>query len=164
VGNEICGDYIKSLNFKTEIIKKCIRIIGPRINTWDSAKVGISAPPIKTKYGWLLLYHGISKSHNIYRVGAVLLDLKDPSSIIARTADPIFEPQEQYEKLGIINNVVFPCGMAVIKPARLGGDGLLYIYYGGADTVVGVATIELSIVLKALTRDLKPVRPGGKKK
>jgi predicted GH43/DUF377 family glycosyl hydrolase len=148
VGNEICGDYLKSLNFKKETVKKCIRIIGPRINSWDSSKVGIAAPPIKTKKGWLLLYHGVSKNHNTYRVGAVLLDLKDPVNVLARTTDPIFEPRELYEKVGVVNNVVFPCGM-VEK------DGVLYIYYGGADTVVGVATMELDVVLKALTRDIK---------
>ncbi len=148
VGNEMCGDYLQSLSFKTEMVKKCIRIIGPRINTWDSEKVGISAPPLKTKYGWLLLYHGISKSHHTYRIGALLLDLKDPTTVISRTSDPIFEPEEKYEKEGIVNNVVFPCGM-VEK------SGLLYIYYGGADSVVGVATIELNILLKALTRDVK---------
>jgi len=147
VGDEMCGDYLKSLNFETGIIKKCIRIIGPRINTWDGLKVGISAPPIKTKYGWLLLYHGISRNHHTYRIGAVLLDLNDPTTIISRTSDPIFEPEESYEKVGIVNNVVFPCGM-VEK------DGLIYIYYGGADTVVGVATMELNILLLALTRDI----------
>ncbi len=148
VGDELCGDYLKSLNFKTEAVKKCIRIIGPRINMWDSWKVGISAPPIKTKNGWLLLYHGVSKSHTTYRIGAVLLDLNDPAIVLARTTDPIFEQEEEYEKKGIVNNVVFPCGMVLQK-------GLIYIYYGGADTVVGVATMELKIVLKALTRDLK---------
>lgn len=147
VGDEICGDYLKSLNFKTETIKKCIRIIGPRTNTWDSLRVGICAPPIKTEHGWLLLYHGISKNSHTYRIGAVLLDLNDPAIVLARTADPIFEPEEPYEKIGIVNNVVFPCGM-VEK------NGLLYIYYGGADTVVGVATIELNILLRALTRDI----------
>ncbi len=145
VGHEICGDYFKSLDFKKEQVNKCIRIIGPRTNTWDSAKVGISAPPIKTKDGWLLLYHGISKSHNTYRVGAILLDINDPAIVLSRTTDPIFEPQEIYEKEGIVNNVVFPCGMTV-------QDGLIFIYYGGADKVVGVATIELDIVLKAMTR------------
>ncbi|MFZ1019439.1 MAG: hypothetical protein WAN61_00400 [Minisyncoccia bacterium] len=153
VGSEMCGDYIKSLNFKTDIVKKCIRVIGPRLNSWDSEKVGISAPPLKTKYGWLLLYHGISKNHHTYRVGALLLDLKDPTTVISRTSDPIFEPQEIYEKVGIVNNVVFPCGMAENK-------GLLYIYYGGADTVVGVATIELKILLRALTRDIKNKKSG----
>ena len=147
VDDEICGDYLKSLNFEKETVKKCIRIIGPRINSWDSAKVGITAPPIKTKSGWLLIYHGVSKSHNTYRVGAVLLDLNDPAIVLARTTDPIFEPEELYEKVGVVNNVVFPCGLAL-------QDGLLYIYYGGADTVVGVATMELDIILKALTRDI----------
>ena len=151
VGEEICGDYVKSLNFKTEFVKKCIRILGPRINTWDSLKVGICAPPLKTKYGWLLLYHGVSKNHNTYRIGAALLDANDPAIILARTSDPIFEPEEPYETTGIVNNVVFPCGM-VLK------DGLLYIYYGAADTVTGVATMELDILLRALTRDVKPVR------
>jgi len=150
VGDEICGDYIKSLNFKKETINKCIRIIGPRKNMWDSLKVGISAPPIKTKHGWLLLYHGISKNHHTYRIGFVLLDLNDPAIVLARTTDPVFEPEEQYERVGLVNNVVFPCGM-VEK------DGLLYIYYGGADTVVGVATMELDIIIRALTRNIKKV-------
>ncbi len=148
VGNEICGDYFKTLNFKKERVKKCIRIIGPRINTWDSDKVGISAPPIKTKAGWLLLYHGVSKAHHTYRLGAVLLDLKDPALVIARTTDSIFEPDELYEKVGVVNNVVFPCGLTEHQ-------GMLYIYYGGADTVVGVATMKLSIILKALTRNIR---------
>jgi predicted GH43/DUF377 family glycosyl hydrolase len=148
VGNEMCGDYLRSLDFKNNTIKKCIRIIGPRINSWDSLKVGISAPPIKTKHGWLLLYHGVSKSHSTYRVGFVLLDLKDPTIVISRSSDAIFEPQEEYEKFGIVNNVIFPCGM-ILK------GGLLYIYYGGADKVTAVATMKLSIVLGALVRGSK---------
>ncbi|MFA6256738.1 MAG: hypothetical protein WCT29_00295 [Candidatus Paceibacterota bacterium] len=147
VGGEICGDYLESLDFHHETVDKCIRIFGPRLNAWDSSKVGISAPPMKTKHGWLLLYHGISKNHNTYRVGAALLSLKDPSIVLARTTDPIFEPEEQYEKEGIIRNVVFPCGM-VEK------NKLLYVYYGGADKVVGVATIHLDTLLKTLSRDL----------
>lgn len=148
VGNEICGDYLRSLDFNNNTIKKCIRIIGPRVNAWDSLKVGISAPPIKTKYGWILLYHGVSKSHNTYRIGVVLLSLKDPTIVLARSADAIFEPEKEYEKIGIVNNVVFPCGM-ILK------DNLLYIYYGGADKVVGVATMKLSIMLEALVRGSK---------
>jgi predicted GH43/DUF377 family glycosyl hydrolase len=148
VGNEICGDYVKSLDFNADGIKKCIRILGPRVNSWDDSKVGISAPPIKTKYGWLLLYHGVSRSHTTYRVGAVLLDLKDPGIILARQTDVLFEPEEEYEKNGTINNVVFPCGMVVRKD-------ILYIYYGGADKVTGVATMRLSIILEALVRGYK---------
>jgi predicted GH43/DUF377 family glycosyl hydrolase len=148
VDNEICGDYLKTLDFKTESVKKCIRIIGPRVNMWDNAKVGIAAPPLKTKYGWLLLYHGVSKSRGSYRVGAVLLDLKDPGIVLARGTEPIFEPEEEYEKVGIVNNVVFPCGMIV-------RDKLLYIYYGGADKVIGVASMELDIIVNSLVKSIK---------
>jgi len=148
VGNEICGDYLDSLDFSKDTIKKCIRIIGPRINAWDSLKVGISTPPIKTKYGWILLYHGVSKSHKTYRVGVLLLDLKDPTEVLARSSDAIFDPEENYEKFGIVNNVVFPCG--VVQK----GDSI-FIYYGGADKVVGVATMKLSILLNALVRGSK---------
>ncbi len=145
IGTDICGDYVPSLDFTKTKINKCIRIMGPRPGAWDSVKVGIAAPPIKTKKGWLLLYHAISKVHHTYRVGAVLLDLKDPTVVLARSSDPIFEPEETYEKVGLVNNVVFPCGMVL-------RDGLLYVYYGGADKVCGVATIKIDILVTALTR------------
>ncbi len=148
MNNEMCGDYLPSLDFNVGQVNKCIRVIGPRMNTWDSAKVGITAPPIKTKYGWLLLYHGVSKSHSTYRVGALLLDLKDPAIVLARTSDPIFYPEENYEKVGIVNNVVFPCGIVVRNKK-------LFIYYGGGDKVVGVATIKLSTIMDVLLRGKK---------
>ena len=145
IGTNICGDFLNSLDFKAETVRKCIRIFGPRPGMWDSAKVGITAPPILTKEGWLLLYHAISEHHHTYRIGAALLDLKDPTTVLSRSTDPIFEPEQSYEKEGIVNNVVFPCGMV----AR---DGLLYIYYGGADKVVGVATMELDILMDTLAK------------
>ncbi len=145
INSEVCLDYLNTLDLEHEMVKKCVRVMGPRRNMWDSSKVGIASPPIKTKYGWLLLYHGVSRSHNTYRVGAALLDLKDPSTVLARSTDPLFEPIEDYEKNGIVNNVVFPCGAVVEK-------GIVYIYYGGADTVTGVATMELDVILEALTR------------
>ena len=143
IGTDICGDFLKSLDFKTETVNKCIRIFGPRVGMWDSEKVGITAPPIRTKRGWVLLYHAISKGHHTYRIGAVLLGLKDPTTVLSRSADPILEPEELYEKEGIVRNVIFPCGIVV-------RDKLLYIYYGGADKVVGVATMELDILVEAL--------------
>lgn len=148
IANEICGDYIKDLENPENQVNKCIRILGPKKNAWDSAKVGIASPPIETKYGWVLLYHGVSKSHSTYRVGAVLLDLKDPSIVLSRATDAIFEPEEDYEKNGVVNNVVFPCG--VISK----GENI-FIYYGGGDKVVGVATIKKSIVIKALLNGMK---------
>lgn len=145
MNNEMCGDYLSSLDFNAGQVNKCIRVIGPRKNTWDGAKVGITAPPIKTKYGWLLLYHGVSKSHATYRVGALLLDLKDPAIVLARTSDPILWPEEDYEKVGIVNGVVFPCGI-------IARNKNLYIYYGGGDRVTGVATIKLSRIMDVLLR------------
>lgn len=147
IGTDICADYVSSLDFTKDPVKRCIKILGPRINGWDSLKVGISAPPIKTKNGWLLLYHAVSKSHNTYRVGAILLSLKDPTIVLSRTSDPIFEPETLYEKEGIVNNVVLPCGMVVCK-------GTLFLYYGGADKVVGVATIKLDTILKVLEKGI----------
>jgi len=142
VGESICADFVSSLDFEKETIDKCIEILGPRRGMWDGHKVGISTPPIKTTEGWLLLYHGVSWSA-IYRVGAILLDLDDPTIVKARTAAPILEPTTAYEASGIIPNVVFPCGMIVRK-------NLAYIYYGGADKVVGVATIAMSRLLGML--------------
>jgi predicted GH43/DUF377 family glycosyl hydrolase len=123
-------------------------VLSPRNGTWDSGKVGIAGPPVKTKYGWLLLYHASSKQHHTYRIGAVLLDKEDPTIVLARSTDPIFEPTEDYEKYGVVNNVVFPCGMAI-------SNNKIYLYYGGADKVVGVASCDVSDVLNPLIRSLK---------
>jgi len=112
----------------------------PREGFWDGVKIGIASPPIKTAKGWVLLYHGISAEDHHYRVGAVLLDLKNPVIIKSRTRMPIFEPETEYEKTGQVGNVVFPCGSVVIK-------GILYVYYGGGDSVVGVATIPMKKLL-----------------
>jgi predicted GH43/DUF377 family glycosyl hydrolase len=142
VHDSVCGDLIGSLDFDEERITQCIDIIAPRRGMWDGGKVGISAPPIKTDKGWLLLYHGVSWS-TTYRVGAVLLDLKDPTAVLARTAIPLFEPEEEYERKGVTSNVVFPCGL-------VSRGGTLYMYYGGADSVIGVATIKLSVLLTML--------------
>jgi predicted GH43/DUF377 family glycosyl hydrolase len=120
------------------------RWIPRRKGWWDSKKVGAAAPPIKTKAGWILLYHGLSDD-NIYRVGAVLLDLKNPLKILGRTTDPILEPETSYEKEGLVPNVVFPCGVVALK-------GRLFVYYGCADRVVGVATLKINKLLKVLKR------------
>ncbi len=142
VNNMICGDYGSTPQFAERNNFKDIPILSPRKGMWDSKKVGISVPPIKTKKGWLLLYHGVS-DNGIYRVGAVMLDLKDPTQVLSRTTDYIFEPREDYEKNGQIHNVVFPCG-AVLRKDKI------FVYYGGADNVVDVATVSLKKVLQAL--------------
>ncbi len=142
VNNMICGDFGKTPYFTERNNFKNIPIILPRTGMWDGLKVGISAPPIKTKYGWLLIYHGVS-ADGVYRVGAALLHLKDPTIVLSRSTDYLFAPLLSYEKQGVVNNVVFPCGASVI------GD-TLFIYYGGADTVVDVAAMSLSDLIQSL--------------
>ncbi len=144
VDNQICGDFGESPSFKERNNFRNITILGPRKGMWDSKKVGMSVPPIKTDKGWILLYHGVS-DESTYRVGAVLLDLKDPTIVLSRTTDYLFEPVLDYERKGQVNCVVFPCG-AVVK------DGNILMYYGGADSVIDVATISLQKLLDVLTK------------
>ncbi len=142
VGEDIDFAFSSTLNFEGSQWLEEYRWITPRKGWWDSKKVGAAAPPIQTKDGWVLLYHGVSDD-GIYRVGAVLLDLKKPTQVIGRTDDPIFEPETSYEKEGKIANVVFPCGAALIGKK-------LFVYYGGADRVVGAASIEMEKLLRIL--------------
>ncbi|HEY0221111.1 MAG TPA: hypothetical protein VGC58_02715, partial [Candidatus Paceibacterota bacterium] len=144
VNNYICGDFGSSPAFPERNSFKNIPIIKARPGMWDSVKVGISVPPIKTEKGWLLLYHGVS-GRSRYRVGAVLLDLNDPTKVLFRTTDPIFEPREAYEIGGQVNYVVFPCG-AVVR------NGYIYMYYGGADSVVDVASVKIKDLMDVLTK------------
>jgi predicted GH43/DUF377 family glycosyl hydrolase len=123
-------------------------LMRPRDTAWDSKRIGISAPPIETPHGWLLLYHGISKRTSHYNVRAALLDIDDPTKVLYRTEDSILDPKMQYEKEGMVSNVVFPCGAVVIR-------GELLVYYGGADKVCAVATIALKDLLFGLLREAK---------
>jgi predicted GH43/DUF377 family glycosyl hydrolase len=107
---------------------------------WEELKVGAGPPPIKTRTGWLVIYHGVSRD-KVYRAGAVLLDLHDPSKIIGRTKTPILEPKEPYEKFGDVNNVVFPTGACVVD------NNKLFVYYGAADKVCCLATADLNHLL-----------------
>lgn len=143
VDNHIVGDFGETPWFRERNNFKNIPILFPRPGMWDGLKVGISAPPIKTDKGWLLIYHGVSVQSR-YSVGAALLSLKDPTVVLSRTTDAIFEPVESYELQGQVNNVVFPCG-AVVK------DGNILMYYGGADSVVDVASVKLQDLLDILT-------------
>lgn len=140
-GNDIDYSYHDNLDFDGKTWLEENRWIAPRKGMWDSRKVGIAGPPIKTKSGWLLLYHGISDDDGYYRVGAILTDLKDPIRILARSDDAIMEPRKPFEKEGLVPNVVFPCG-AIIK------NDTLFLYYGGADKVTGVATMPLTTLMR----------------
>ncbi len=149
---DILIDFVDDLDFDgtTRWLKGEFKI-RPRASYWDSRKVGAGAPPIKTKDGWLLIYQAVGEQDPCrYKIGAMLLDLKDPARVVARSEEPILEPQVWYENEGWKSGVVYPCGGVVIK------DRLL-VYYGGADKVVCVASAKLDELLDQLVGAQKPV-------
>jgi predicted GH43/DUF377 family glycosyl hydrolase len=129
-------------------------VIQGRPHFWDEL-IGSGPPPVKTREGWLHLYHGVAThflGSNIYQAGAVLLDLEDPRQVLARTEENILEPREIWEVTGQVANVVFPSGLTVTATDSEGfakPDGELRLYYGAADTVVGLATAKVADVVAA---------------
>ena len=118
---------------------------------WDANKIGLSPPPLETEIGWLIMYHGVRQtaSGSIYRLGLVLLDLEDPSRVLRRSDEWIFGPRAGYEREGDVDDVVFPCGW-VVKGGRI------LMYYGAADTCVGLATADLKDVLEYIKKCPEP--------
>ena len=157
ISPSILIEYCDNLDFKEgEFIKSRYGAsLLPR-SSWESSIRGAGAPPIKTKQGWILFYHAMDKRDpGKYKVGAMLLDLKDPTKILHRTKEPLLEPDEDYENNGFKSGVVYVSG-AVVK------DGELLVYYGGADSCVCVAHARLSSFLKALLTDTKPKLARGR--
>jgi predicted GH43/DUF377 family glycosyl hydrolase len=115
---------------------------------WDSARVGAGAAPIRTEQGWLEIYHGATKE-NRYCLGALLLDLDEPWKVLARSEQPIMEPQTQYETEGFFGQVIFTNGQTV------DGDRIT-IYYGAADSVICAAEFSIAALLASLQ-----TAPGG---
>ena len=114
-------------------------VLGPSSNRWDAWKVGAAGPPILINEGWLFIYHGVS-SDKVYSLGVALLDKNNPEQVLYRSEEPILTPTEDYERFGQVPNVVFSCGQVIM-------DNQLLLYYGGADSVVCVASYELSELL-----------------
>lgn len=109
---------------------------------WDANKIGLSPPPLWTDQGWLILYHGVrmTASGAIYRLGMALLDLENPSKVIYRSDQWVFEPEADYERFGDVDKVVFPCGWVNV-------DGEVRIYYGAADSRIAIATAKIADLL-----------------
>lgn len=105
---------------------------------WDANKIGLSAPPMKTDEGWLILYHGVrsTASGSIYRLGLALLDLEEPRKVIRRSDEWIFGPKAHYEREGDVDDVVFPCGW-------IQRDEIVNMYYGAADSCIALASATL---------------------
>jgi predicted GH43/DUF377 family glycosyl hydrolase len=124
------------------------QVLRPRAGAWwDSLRIGIGPPPIRTDHGWLLVYHGVKETvaSDIYRVGLVLLDLDKPTKVLRRLPTWILAPFEPYERTGDVPNVVFPCGLVhdqVSDEIRL--------YYGAADSSICLAMSRLAHLLDAV--------------
>ena len=143
-------DYVDSLDFNDDKQLPGKYSIKIRKNMWDSRKIGAGAPPIKTKYGWLLIYYGVDdRNASQYKIGAMLLDLNQPHKVLYRTNEPILEPDQWYENVGHKSGVAYPCGAVLM-------GNTIHVYYGGADSVVCVANAELEPFLQALIHQQKP--------
>ncbi|NLJ56459.1 MAG: hypothetical protein GX334_05335 [Firmicutes bacterium] len=124
---------------------------------WDAVKIGAGAQPLKTKYGWLLIYHGVDYSL-CYRLGVILNALDDPTEVLYRSPNPILEPATSYEKgtsgQSWVPNVVFTCGAVSVEDKEiLDADDEILVYYGGADTVIGVASATVGDLIPARFRN-----------
>ncbi|HDQ44011.1 MAG TPA: glycosidase [bacterium] len=125
-------------------------VMGPVGNSWQYTKVGGGPAPIETSEGWLLIYHGVLQSCNgfVYSAGAALLDSDQPWKVIGRARPYILNPRELYECTGDVPNVVFPC--AALCDA---GTGRLAVYYGAADTVVGLAFAKVDELVEFVKKN-----------
>jgi len=121
---------------------QCVAVT--REGSWDETRVGAGGAPIRTSEGWLAIYHGANRQHR-YCLGALLLDLNDPSKVLARSMEPIMEPTAEYEKTGFFGNVVFTNGHYVE------GD-TVKIFYGASDEVICSAEFSISEILKTFKK------------
>lgn len=129
-------------------------LISGRFHYWDEF-IGSGPPPVKTRQGWLHIYHGVAGhfgSVSIYQAGVMLMDLNDPSKVVGRCRRNLLEPRELYELVGQVPNVVFPSGMIVENFDAEGFamlDSKVRVYYGAADTSVCLATTTIAELLAA---------------
>jgi beta-1,2-mannobiose phosphorylase / 1,2-beta-oligomannan phosphorylase len=143
----ILVDYVDDMDAfdGKSVFLKGDKYIPPRHGYWDSRKIGIGAPPIKTDAGWLLIYQAVDdRDASKYKMGAMLLDHKQPEKVLYRTKKPILQPDMWYENEGLKFGVAYPCG-AVIH------NDMLRVYYGGADMVVCQAHAPIHQFLEDLT-------------
>lgn len=159
ISPKILVDYFDDLDDleaeENVIVSKYNRV--SRTGAWDSWIRGAGPPPLRTDAGWLLFYHAMDlRDPDRYKLGAMVLDINDPTKILYRSQTPILEPDLYYENQGFKAGVVYSCG-AIIK------DGELYVYYGGGDSVVCVAMANLDKFLHELTTHGTPKLEPEKK-
>lgn len=152
--------YMDELAFPVPKKKHSI-IFGPRSGRmWDSLKIGAGTQPIKTEYGWLMIYHGVDRCL-VYRLGVILVDYNDPERLLYRSPNPILSPEEQFET-GIkgqcwVPNVVFTCGAVPAQDKEvLGADDELLVYYGSSDTYICLATGRIGdLIPESIRKSIK---------
>jgi len=132
---DICVAYSEDLTKWCDIRS----VMQPRVEGWDNWKIGVAAPPIRINEGWLVIYHGVSVER-MYSLGIALLDAEHPEHVLYRSKQNILAPKEDYERFGKVPNVVFSCGNVVF-------ENRLFLYYGGADNVLCVASISMDNLL-----------------
>lgn len=143
---DILIDYVDDMDsFDGNTFINSVHQNHPKWQLREKGMRGVAGAPIKTKYGWLVFYHAMEPQEpNRYKIWAMILDSKDPTKILYRSKKPVLEPDAFYENEGYKSGVIYSCG-AVIK------DGILFLYYGGADMVSCVATADSNLFLKELT-------------
>lgn len=150
ISPKISIEYLDNLDFDGKKFIKSKYYPKAKGKGWDSWVRGVGPTPLKTKDGWLVLYHAMDhRDPGKYKLGAMLLDLKNPSKVLYKAKAPILAPDECYENEGFKAGVVYACGAVIM-------DKKLYIYYGAADTVVCVATVPLSDFMRKLKNEEKP--------
>lgn len=137
---DLCIAYSDDLNRWCDIMS----VMKPRADNWDNWKIGVAGTPMKINEGWLVLYHGLNVDR-MYSLGIVLLDKENPDQVLYRSKEHILAPKEDYERFGKVPNVVFSCGNVII-------DDKLFVYYGGADNVLCVATMKMDELLALIHR------------
>src|SRR3989339_189675 len=152
ISPDILLDYLDDLEFENKNwIRSYYTHRKYETHRWDNQMRGVGPSPLLTDDGWLVLYHATDKRDpNRYKIGAMILDYQNPSHILYRSPNPILAPDAQYENDGYKPGVIYTCGAVIV-------DGILYVYYGGADTVVCVAYAELSEFLSELKHAHAPI-------
>ncbi len=112
---------------------------------FEALKIGAGPPPLRVPEGWLVLHHGVTgfipegfdptTQQVNYAAGAMILDAEDPSQVLARTAEPLLVAETEEERVGVVNNVVFPTAIEEV-------DGQRFVFYGMADSQIGVARLD----------------------
>ncbi len=145
-GHTPFGDIFLSESYDMEYWGHHRHVMGISYNNWwEGTKIGAGAVPIETSEGWLLIYHGVANTCNgfVYSIGGAILDINEPSKVLHRCSTYLLTPEEWYEERGFVPNVAFPC--ATLQDAE---TGKMAIYYGCADSYVGLAFTQVDDLVK----------------